>query len=68
MQSFCVLLQPQVPPGAGQVAPVTVQSFVVQQALLAMQAAFAVHAFWFVGHEQVPFEQVSPVFGQVLGG
>jgi hypothetical protein len=45
-----------------------VQSEPLQQEASGMQDALAVHAFWPVGHEQTPAAQVSPAFGQVLGG
>ena len=54
VQTLCPFAQPQVPPAAEQVWPVTVQSVVVQQALFAMQALLAEQAFWPVGSRAAP--------------
>lgn len=51
---------PQAPPTPEQVSPVTVQSAVVQQVLLAMQAFVTLQALWPLGQLQL-----APALGQV---
>jgi hypothetical protein len=58
----------QVPPGAEQVSPATVQSAFVQHSLFGMQLFVALHACVPVGQPQLPpmALQTSPVSGQSL--
>jgi hypothetical protein len=53
-QSFVVVGQLQLPPGALQIALPTVQSAEVQHAAIAMQLDDAPHARWPAGQAQAP--------------